>query len=93
MCFILLGINYQTPYNCPCTLPFVLLILIDSMEMQDTTTNPKPRATIVAFRLQGHVISTVHLVTKLASRGFTITFVNIEATNLEITMLKQYDVK
>ncbi|GMN39185.1 hypothetical protein TIFTF001_008419 [Ficus carica] len=60
--------------------------------MKVTTTNPKPHAIIVALHLQGHVIPTVHLATKLASKGFTITFVNIEATHHEITKSKQHNV-
>ncbi|GMN39189.1 hypothetical protein TIFTF001_008411 [Ficus carica] len=63
------------------------------MEMKDTTTNPKPHAIIVALRLQGHVIPTVHLATKLASKGFTITFVNTEATHHEIIKSKQRNVR
>ncbi|XP_057956296.1 UDP-glycosyltransferase 86A2 isoform X2 [Malania oleifera] len=36
----------------------------------------KPHAILVAYPLQGHVIPSVHLAIKLASKGFTITFVN-----------------
>ncbi|PON60329.1 UDP-glucuronosyl/UDP-glucosyltransferase [Parasponia andersonii] len=38
--------------------------------------NPKPHAVLIPYPLQGHVIPAVHLAVKLASRGFTITFVN-----------------
>ncbi|KAK3022864.1 hypothetical protein RJ639_046051 [Escallonia herrerae] len=36
----------------------------------------RPHAILVAYPLQGHVIPSVHLAIKLASRGFTITFIN-----------------
>ncbi|XAR59712.1 Trans-zeatin O-beta-D-glucosyltransferase [Bertholletia excelsa] len=39
----------------------------------------KPHAIFVGYPLQGHVIPAVHLAIKLASRGFTITFVNTES--------------
>ncbi|CAN0916456.1 UDP-glycosyltransferase 86A1 [Linum grandiflorum] len=38
----------------------------------------KPHAILVPYPLQGHVIPAVHLAIKLASQGFTITFVNTE---------------
>ncbi|CAN1252986.1 UDP-glycosyltransferase 86A2 [Linum perenne] len=38
----------------------------------------KPHAIIVPYPLQGHVIPAVHLAVKLASQGFTITFINTE---------------
>lgn len=38
--------------------------------------NPKPHAIFVPYPFQGHVIPSVHLAIKLASRGFTITFLN-----------------
>nr|AFJ53014.1 UDP-glycosyltransferase 1 [Linum usitatissimum] len=42
--------------------------------LQDHT--PKPHAIVVPFPLQGHVIPAVYLAIKLASQGFTITYVN-----------------
>ncbi|XP_059659448.1 UDP-glycosyltransferase 86A2-like [Cornus florida] len=36
----------------------------------------KPHAIFVAYPLQGHLIPSVHLAIILASRGFTITFIN-----------------
>uniref|UniRef100_A0A5B7C052 Glycosyltransferase n=1 Tax=Davidia involucrata TaxID=16924 RepID=A0A5B7C052_DAVIN len=38
--------------------------------------NQKPHAIFVAYPLQGHLIPSIHLAIKLASRGFTITFIN-----------------
>lgn len=40
--------------------------------------NNKPHAIFIPYPLQGHVISSVHLATKLASLGFSITFINTE---------------
>ncbi|GAV62624.1 UDPGT domain-containing protein, partial [Cephalotus follicularis] len=39
-------------------------------------TSQKPHAIFIPYPLQGHVIPSVHLAIKLASRGFTITFIN-----------------
>lgn len=39
-------------------------------------THQKPHAIFMPYPLQGHVIPSVHLAIKLASRGFTITFIN-----------------
>ncbi|OAY66478.1 UDP-glycosyltransferase 86A1 [Ananas comosus] len=39
----------------------------------------KPHAVVIPYPLQGHVIPTVHLATKLAARGFAVTFVNTES--------------
>ncbi|XP_059669453.1 UDP-glycosyltransferase 86A1-like [Cornus florida] len=44
----------------------------------------QPHAIIISYPLQGHVIPTVHLAMKLASKGFTITFVNVESTHHKI---------
>ena len=52
--------------------------------MENPNDHQKPHAIIVALRLQGHVIPAVHLAIKLASDGFAVTFVNIEATHHEI---------
>lgn len=45
----------------------------------------KPHAIIVALPLQGHVIPTVQLALKLASKGFSITFINAENIHHRIT--------
>ncbi|XVF68524.1 hypothetical protein PTKIN_Ptkin11bG0009600 [Pterospermum kingtungense] len=44
-----------------------------------TTTTQKPHAIFVAYPLQGHLIPSVHLAVKLASKGTTITFINTHA--------------
>ncbi|KAJ9188806.1 hypothetical protein P3X46_000168 [Hevea brasiliensis] len=36
----------------------------------------KPHAIVFAYPLQGHIVPVVHLALKLASHGFTITFIN-----------------
>ncbi|KAH7511982.1 hypothetical protein FEM48_Zijuj12G0041900 [Ziziphus jujuba var. spinosa] len=48
------------------------------------TTHPKPHAVMFPLHLQGHVIPAVHLAVKLASKGFTITFVNTQAIHRQI---------
>lgn len=45
----------------------------------------KPHAILVSYPLQGHVIPSVHLAIKLASRGFTITFINTQSIHNQIT--------
>ncbi|KAM5559765.1 UDP-glycosyltransferase 86A1-like [Rosa sericea] len=44
----------------------------------------KPHAVLFPYPLQGHVIPAVHLAIKLASNGFTITFVNTQAVHHQI---------
>ncbi|KAG2674030.1 hypothetical protein I3843_13G103500 [Carya illinoinensis] len=44
--------------------------------MANSEVNQKPHAIFIPYPLQGHVIPSVHLAIKLASRGFTITFIN-----------------
>ncbi|KAK1563869.1 hypothetical protein Q3G72_034243 [Acer saccharum] len=44
-----------------------------------------PHAIIIPYPLQGHVIPFVHLAMKLASKGFTITFVNTHSIHHQIT--------
>lgn len=39
----------------------------------------KPHAIFIPYPLQGHVIPSVHLATDLATRGFTVTFINTHA--------------
>ncbi|KAF7805625.1 UDP-glycosyltransferase 86A2 [Senna tora] len=46
------------------------------MGKQSETQQRRPHALVFPFPLQGHVIPTVHLAINLASRGFTVTFVN-----------------
>ncbi|KAF4369900.1 hypothetical protein F8388_011770 [Cannabis sativa] len=56
------------------------------MEAKETTTAPKPlHAIVFPIPLQGHVIPAVHLAIKLASKGFTITFVNTQVIHHHIT--------
>ena len=45
------------------------------------TTQQSPHAILFACPLQGHLNPAVHLAIKLASRGFTVTFVNSESTH------------
>ncbi|KAL5709985.1 7-deoxyloganetin glucosyltransferase [Ranunculus cassubicifolius] len=44
-----------------------------------------PHALIIPYPLQGHVIPAVHLAIKLASKGFTITFVNTQFIHHQIS--------
>ncbi|XVE76149.1 hypothetical protein DITRI_Ditri12bG0150300 [Diplodiscus trichospermus] len=44
----------------------------------------KPHAIMIPYPLQGHVIPFVHLAMKLATKGFTITFVNTQAIHHQI---------
>ncbi|XP_074276265.1 UDP-glycosyltransferase 86A1-like [Silene latifolia] len=53
--------------------------------MSQNHTNKKSHAIIIPYPLQGHVIPSVHLATKLASIGFTITFINTNFIHHEIT--------
>ncbi|XP_004304453.1 PREDICTED: UDP-glycosyltransferase 86A1-like [Fragaria vesca subsp. vesca] len=52
------------------------------------TNHPKPHAIMVPLSLQGHVNPFTHLAMKLASNGFTITFVNTEYFHHQITKSK-----
>ncbi|KAJ6835180.1 UDP-glycosyltransferase 86A1 [Iris pallida] len=45
-----------------------------------SSTN-KPHALLVTYPLQGHIIPSVHLAMKLASKGVVVTFVNTEAVH------------
>ncbi|KAJ9178066.1 hypothetical protein P3X46_009982 [Hevea brasiliensis] len=45
----------------------------------------KPHAIVIPYPLQGHVIPTVHLALKLASQGFTITFINAASIDHQIS--------
>ncbi|CAN7009041.1 unnamed protein product [Brassica oleracea var. botrytis] len=50
-----------------------------------------PHAMMIPFPLQGHVIPFVHLAIKLASHGFTITFVNTDSIHHHISTARQGD--
>ncbi|KAM0949685.1 hypothetical protein DsansV1_C05g0055131 [Dioscorea sansibarensis] len=45
----------------------------------DQSHRKKSHVLLIAYPLQGHIIPSVHLATKLASNGFTVTFVNTES--------------
>ncbi|CAI9104996.1 OLC1v1003812C1 [Oldenlandia corymbosa var. corymbosa] len=45
----------------------------------------KPHAIVISYPLQGHVIPGVHLAIKLASKGFTITYINTQYVHNQIT--------
>nr|GEX78278.1 UDP-glycosyltransferase 86A2-like [Tanacetum cinerariifolium] len=51
--------------------------------MSNRTENP--HAIFIPFPLQGHIIPSVLLATKLASNGFTVTFVNTESIHHSVT--------
>jgi len=48
----------------------------------------KPHAIMVPVPLQGHLIPSVELALKLASNGFTITFINTQITHSKITLAR-----
>ncbi|CAN6824887.1 unnamed protein product [Brassica oleracea] len=50
-----------------------------------------PHAMMIPYPLQGHVIPFVHLAIKLASHGFTITFVNTDSIHHHISTARQGD--
>ena len=51
----------------------------------------KPHAILVCFPLQGHLNPAVQLAIKLASKGFTITFINTQSIHHQITSNTQKD--
>lgn len=51
----------------------------------------KPHAVLFSYPLQGHVIPAVHLAIKLASNGFTVTFVNTRAVHHQIIKSQSLD--
>lgn len=51
----------------------------------------KPHIMMIPYPLQGHVIPFVHLAIKLASHGFTITFVNTDSIHHHISTARQGD--
>ncbi|XP_015898468.3 UDP-glycosyltransferase 86A1 [Ziziphus jujuba] len=59
--------------------------------MELETTHPKPHAIMFPLCFQGHIIPTVHLALKLASKGFTITFINTESTHHQIIKSRPQD--
>lgn len=44
----------------------------------------QPHEVLIPLPLQGHITPFTHLAMKLASKGFTITFVNTESTHQQI---------
>ncbi|EXC16164.1 UDP-glycosyltransferase 86A1 [Morus notabilis] len=55
--------------------------------MENTSTT-KPHAIMIPFYFQGHITPFVNLAIKLASEGFTLTFVNTEIIHHQITKSK-----
>ncbi|PON60320.1 UDP-glucuronosyl/UDP-glucosyltransferase [Parasponia andersonii] len=53
--------------------------------MEDAQSTIKPHAVMIPIHYQGHVTPTINLALKLASKGFTITFVNTENIHHQIT--------
>lgn len=51
----------------------------------DPRKNKKPHAIFIPYPLQGHVIPSVHLAVKLASRGLTVTFINTHSVHYQIS--------
>ncbi|XP_074305440.1 UDP-glycosyltransferase 86A2-like [Silene latifolia] len=47
--------------------------------------NTKPHAILVAYPLQGHINPSVQLAIKLASKGFSLTFINTQSIHHHIT--------
>ncbi|GFZ12822.1 UDP-Glycosyltransferase superfamily protein [Actinidia rufa] len=45
----------------------------------DSSHHQKPHAIFIPYPLQGHIIPSVHLAITLASRGFTVTFLNTQS--------------
>lgn len=53
--------------------------IIQRHACMDKSHRKKSHALVITYPLQGHIIPSVHLATKLASNGFTVTFVNTES--------------
>ncbi|KAL6521064.1 hypothetical protein OROGR_017633 [Orobanche gracilis] len=51
-----------------------------------TGAQQKPHAIMIPYPYQGHINPFVHLAVKLASQGFTITFVNTQSVDRRISM-------
>lgn len=47
--------------------------------------HPRPHAVMFSLNYQGHVTPSINLATKLASKGFTITFVNTQIVHHQLT--------
>ncbi|KMT04457.1 hypothetical protein BVRB_8g181290 [Beta vulgaris subsp. vulgaris] len=59
---------------------------LNSLSNSNSNSNSKkPRAIIIAHPLQGHLIPTIQLAIKLASKGISITFINTENIHHQIT--------
>ncbi|KAK4785870.1 hypothetical protein SAY86_002559 [Trapa natans] len=66
----------------------------DDKEMADSSDDDqrqKPHAILIPYPLQGHVIPAVHLAVKLASRGFTVTFLNTHSVHHQISRAHHND--
>lgn len=48
-------------------------------------SNQKPHAIVIPCPFQGHINPSIHLSLKLATKGFTITFINTKYTHAQIT--------
>ncbi|XP_058212793.1 UDP-glycosyltransferase 86A1-like [Rhododendron vialii] len=53
--------------------------------MADNHNLQNPHAIMIPYPLQGHVIPFVHLAIKLATKGFTITFINTQSIHHQIS--------
>ncbi|KAJ9540377.1 hypothetical protein OSB04_026883 [Centaurea solstitialis] len=60
--------------------------------MADHQRSENPHAIFIPYPLQGHLIPSVQLAIKLASKGFTITFINTQSIHHAITKSSQEDV-
>ncbi|GMN24987.1 hypothetical protein TIFTF001_000768 [Ficus carica] len=56
-----------------------------SSDDQIKSNQIKPHAILIPYPLQGHLIPSVHLALKLASQGFTITFINTHSIHHQTT--------
>ncbi|KAL3327745.1 hypothetical protein AABB24_035424 [Solanum stoloniferum] len=54
-------------------------------------SNLKPHAIVIPCPFQGHINPSIHLSLKLATKGFTITFINTKYTHAQITKSQQLD--
>ncbi|KAM0852109.1 hypothetical protein ACQ4PT_051979 [Festuca glaucescens] len=56
----------------------------EAVAANGTGGRTKPRAVVIPFPLQGHVIPAAHLALRLAARGFAVTFVNTESVHQQM---------
>lgn len=56
-----------------------------------TKSNQKPHAIIIPCPFQGHINPSIYLSLKLATKGFTITFINTESIHAQITKSQTLD--